>query len=74
MKIIYWKLPDILPLMPMHAPDAHASRPVACFDSTVHGANMGPAWVLSSPRGSHVGPMDLAICSLQQKQFVVYGI
>ena len=27
----------------------------------VHGANMGPTWVLSAPEGSHVGPMNLAI-------------
>ena len=30
-------------------------------DSTVHGANMGPTWVLSAPDGPHVGPMDLVI-------------
>ena len=30
-------------------------------DSKVHGANMGPTWVLSAPDGSHVGPMILAI-------------
>ena len=29
-------------------------------DSKVHGANMGPTWVLSSPGGPHVGPMNLA--------------
>ena len=30
-------------------------------DSKVHGANMGPTWVLSAPDGPHFGPMDLAI-------------
>ena len=30
-------------------------------DSTVHGANMGPTWVLLVPGGSQVGPMNLAI-------------
>ena len=30
-------------------------------DSKVHGANMGPTWVLSVPDGPHVGPMNLAI-------------
>ena len=30
-------------------------------DSKVHGANMGPTWVLSAPDGSHVGPKNLAI-------------
>ena len=29
--------------------------------SKVHGANMGPTWVLSAPDGPHVGPMNLAI-------------
>ena len=27
----------------------------------VHGANMGPTWVLSVPDGPHVGPMNLTI-------------
>ena len=31
------------------------------LDSKVHGANMGPTWVLSAPEGPHVGPMNLAI-------------
>ena len=30
-------------------------------DSKVHGANMGPAWVLSAPDGPQVGPMNHAI-------------
>ena len=30
-------------------------------DSKVHGANMGPTWILSAPGGYHVGPMNLAI-------------
>ena len=30
-------------------------------DSKVHGAHMGPTWVLSAPNGPHVGPMNLAI-------------
>ena len=29
--------------------------------SKVHGANMGPTWVLSAPDGPHVGPMNRAI-------------
>ena len=33
-------------------------------DSNVHGANMGPTWVLSAPDGPHVGPMNLAIRNL----------
>ena len=34
--------------------------------SKVHGANMGPTWVLSAPDGSHVGPMNLAIRAVQE--------
>ena len=30
-------------------------------DSKVHGANMGPIWVLSAPDGPQVGPTNLAI-------------
>ena len=30
-------------------------------DSTVHGAHMGPTWVLSAPDGLHIGPMNLAM-------------
>ena len=30
-------------------------------DSKVHGANMGPIWVLLAPDGPHVGPMNFAI-------------
>ena len=30
-------------------------------DNKVHGANMGPIWVLSAPDGPHVGPVNLAI-------------
>ena len=33
-------------------------------NSKVHGANMGPTWVLSAPGGPHVGPMNLAIRAL----------
>ena len=30
-------------------------------DSKVHVANVGPTWVLPSPDGPHVGPMNIAI-------------
>ena len=30
-------------------------------DSKVHGANMGPTWVLLAPGGPRVGPMNFAI-------------
>ena len=35
-------------------------------DSKVHGANMGPTWVLSAPDGPHVGLMNLAIRVIMQ--------
>ena len=41
--------------LPMAIPGKHVP------DSKVHGANMGPTWVLSAPRGPHFGPMSLAI-------------
>ena len=31
------------------------------LDSKVHGANMGPTWVLRALDGPHVGPMNLVI-------------
>ena len=30
-------------------------------DSKVHGISMGPTWVLSAPRGPHVGSINIAI-------------
>ena len=30
-------------------------------DNNVHGADMGPTWVVSTPDGPHVGPIYLAI-------------
>ena len=41
--------------------DAHVLRISICPDNKIHGANMGPTWVLSAPDGHHVGPMNLAI-------------
>ena len=42
-------------------------------DSKVHGANMGPIWVLSAPDGPHFGPMNLVIwaCLNENNQFKV---
>ena len=36
-------------------------------DSKVHGANMGPIWVLSAQDGPHIGPMNLAIRMITAK-------
>ena len=41
--------------------EAEKLGPEMVPDSKVHGANMGPTWVLSAPDGPHVGPMNLAI-------------
>ena len=38
-----------------------SSKMDGCPDSKVHGANMGPTWVLSAPDGPHVGPRNIAI-------------
>ena len=40
-------------------------------DSKIHGAKMGPIWVLSAPDGSHVGPMNLAIRDIQWDKLYV---
>ena len=42
-------------------------------DGKVHGANMRPTWVLWSPGGPHVGPMNLALwqCSMYLPPAVV---
>ena len=41
-------------------------------EGKVHGANMGPIWVLSVPNGPHVGPMNLAIRVIYQKSASVH--
>ena len=33
-------------------------------DNKLHGANMGPTWVLSAPDGPHISPINLAIRDL----------
>ena len=39
-------------------------------DSKVHGANMGPTWVLPVPGGPHVGPINLAIRELDHRHAI----
>ena len=41
-------------------------------DSKVHGANMGPTWVLSAPDGPHVGPMNFAIRGYKNSTAILY--
>ena len=36
-------------------------RPINNPDSKIHGANMGPTWVLMAPGGPHVGHTNIAI-------------
>ena len=43
-------------------------------DSTVHGANMGPTWVLSAPDGPHVGPMNLVIRVVHHSWELLQGL
>ena len=43
-------------------------------DSKVHVTNMGPTWVLSSPGGPHVGPMNLAIKDIATCCLIVVNI
>ena len=42
-------------------------------DTKVHGANMGPTWVLSAPDGPHVGPMNHAIRDISSNILYVVG-
>ena len=39
----------------------HNRSDIIIRESKVHGANMGPTWVLTAPDGPHFGPMNLAI-------------
>ena len=44
-------------------------------DSTVHGANMWPTWVLSVPDGPNVGPRNLAIrVSIDMSESVIVTV
>ena len=52
--------------------ECHHKGPVIP-DSKVHGANMGPTWVLSAPDGPHVGPMNLAIRDVFPCHDVIMG-
>ena len=45
----------------MHAEYFEYEKPCMYPDSKDHGANMGPAWILSALGGPHAGPMKLAI-------------
>ena len=38
-------------------------------DNKVHGANMGPTWVLLAPCGPHVDSMNLAIWGYTRRTF-----
>ena len=48
-------------------------NPVYCPGGKVHGANMGPTWVLSAPDGPHVGNMNLAIRVVYQGWLDVFA-
>ena len=38
----------------------------------IHGANMGPTWVLSAPDGPYVGPMYLAVREFTISYILIY--
>ena len=42
-------------------------------DTKIHGANMGPTWVLSAPDGPHVGPMNLAVRDIHDITMISIG-
>ena len=48
---------DVCPWHKNNFPIIHHGTP----DSKVHGANMGPTWIMSATDGPHIGPMNLAI-------------
>ena len=76
-KHISWRQPSIISpnQMSTYHPNivdsigTHQDKPGPIFfsltqavpDSKVHGPNIRPIWVLSTPDGPHVGPMNLAI-------------
>ena len=43
-------------------------------DSKIHGANMGPNWVLSAPDGPHVGPRNLVIRAVFAKARLIASL
>ena len=43
-------------------------------DSKVHGAKMGPNWVLSAPDGPHVGPMNFAIRVILSENDIIWSL
>ena len=45
-----------------------------CPDSKVHGANMGPTWVLSAPDGPHIVPMNPTIWDITQTEAVYVSV
>ena len=67
-KVIQYISTDIYFLCPKYLKSSSAEMDItlsqilwAYPDSKVHGANMGPTWVLSAPDGPHDGPMNLDI-------------
>ena len=40
------------------------------YETLIHGANMGPNWVLTCPGGLHIGPTKLAIWELDRWVFL----
>ena len=70
----WWPWYNGIALCMYHMPNASK---YSIPDGKVHGAKMGPTWVLSAPDGPHVGPMNLAIrdvfsCSVYWKLYIYF--
>ena len=81
MMIIWKRFPHYWPfMMRIHPPPARPAMIMLPFsvpkntpDNKVHGANMGPTWVLSAPDGPHDGPMILAIWDIFPMPEICHG-
>ena len=58
---IWWRHHDFLGSTKIICIVYHSPHWDSTPDSKVHGATMGPTWVLSAPDGPHVGPMKNVI-------------
>ena len=62
-----------LTLLPVHGDILSHLYHTKYPNSKVHGAIIGPTWVLSAPGGPYVGPMQLAIWVISIHQCHVYA-
>ena len=64
---------SLIPIMVRHLIDLDMQHKYMLTNAIVqvHGANMGPTWVLAAPDGPHVGPMNLAIKVLSWMEAII---